>query len=152
MRPLIAPLLSATLVLAACQAPDATTPAAAPPVAEAPPAAVPSPRTLPTSDDPRTVLAGTTWRVAPADAADAGATYAFHPDGTLVVDSPHGTPMTGAWAVDGAGALSMTEEGIRYPVDLVVHDADHITLRSHNPGGVAEIVLERAAGRPLPAR
>ena len=151
MRLPIAPLLSATLVLAACQAPDATTPPATPLAAEAPPAAAPAPPT-PDMSDPRTVLAGTTWRVAPPDAADAGATYAFHEDGTLEVDSPHGTPMTGAWAVDGAGALSMTEEGIRYPVDLVVHDADHITLRSHNPGGVAEIVLERAAGRPLPAR
>ena len=151
MRLPIAPLFSATLVLAACQAPDATTPPATPPAAEAPPAAMPAPPT-PSKSDPRTVLAGTTWRVTPPDAADAGATYAFHEDGTLVVDSPHGTPMTGAWAVDGAGAHSLTEEGIRYPVDLVVHDADHITLRSHNPGGVAEIVLERAAGRPLPAR
>ena len=151
MRLPIAPLFSATLVLAACQAPDATTPPATPPAAEAPPAAVPAPPTPPMSD-PRTVLAGTTWRVAPPDAADAGATYAFHEDGTLVVDSHHGTPMTGAWAVDAAGALSMTEEGIRYPVDLVVHDADHITLRSHNPGGVVEIVLERVVGRPSSAR
>lgn len=151
MRLPIAALFSATLVLAACQAPDATTPPATPPAAEAPPAAVPAPPTPPMSD-PRMVLAGTTWRVAPPDAADAGATYAFHEDGTLVVDSPHGTPMTGAWAVDAAGALSMTEEGMRYPTDLVVHDADHIMLRSHNPGGVVEIVLERVAEAVGPAR
>lgn len=151
MRLPIAPLLSATLVLAACQAPDAPTPPATSSAGEAPPAAVPAPPT-PDMSDPRTVLAGTTWRVAPPDAADAGATYAFHEDGTLVVDSPHGTPMTGTWAVDAAGALSMTEDGIRYPVDLVVRDADHITLRSHNPGGVVEIVLERVVGRPSSAR
>ena len=84
-----------------------------------------------------------------SDGGDVGSTYAFLADGTLVVDSPTGTPMTGNWAVDG-GALSMTEEGITYPTDLVVRDADHVTLRSHNPGGVVELALVQAPDVPLP--
>ena len=58
--------------------------------------------------------------------------------------------MTGSWAVSDDGKLSMTEDGITYPTDLVVHDAEHITLRSHNPAGVVEIALVRAPAVPLP--
>ena len=76
--------------------------------------------------------------------------YAFLEDGALVIHSPNGTPMTGSWAVSDDGKLSMTEEGITYPTDLVVHDAEHITLRSHNPAGVVEIALVRAPAVPLP--
>lgn len=100
--------------------------------------------------DPASVLAGRAWRVERrSDGGEIGSTYAFLADGTLVVDSANGTPMTGRWAVDG-GALSLTEEGIAYPTDLVVRDADHVTLRSHNPGGVVEIALVREQGVPLP--
>ena len=97
------------------------------------------------------MLAGTVWRVERrSDGGEIGSTYAFLADGTLVVDSPNGTPMTGRWAIDG-GALSLTEEGIAYPTDLVVRDADHVTLRSHHPGGVVEIALVRVTDVPLPA-
>lgn len=157
-------LLSLALFgLAACQA--EAPPAAAPDVeAGATPATTPTPTpeaAPPAADagegaavaasDPAAALAGKVWRVERrSDGGEVGATYAFLADGTLVVDSPNGTPATGSWAVDG-GALSLTEEGVTYPTDLVVRDADHLTLRSHNPGGVVEIALVRAPDVPLPA-
>jgi hypothetical protein len=45
----------------------------------------------------------------------------------------------------------MTEEGIAYPTDIVAQDAGHLTLRSHNPGGVVEIALVAAPDVPLPS-
>lgn len=152
-------LLSLALFgLAACQAD--TPPAASPDAAAGttPPATAPvdtgeelgAPAGDAAASDPAAVLAGKAWRVERrSDGGEVGATYAFLADGTLVVDSPNGTPMAGSWSVD-AGALSLTEEGIAYPTDLVPRDADHVTLRSHNPGGVVEIALVRAPDVPLP--
>lgn len=154
-------LLSLTLlVLAACRADaPAEAPVAAAPETTATTAspAVPAPAVAPAPTeaeappaDPARVLAGKVWRVERrSDGGDIGSTYAFLADGTLVVDGPHAAPMTGSWRADG-GALSMTEEGIAYPTDLVVRDADHVTLRSHNPGGVVELALVHAADVPLP--
>jgi len=157
-------LLSLTfLVLAACRADapadpsaDVAADAAAPATTAAsdsatPAAAEPAPdETAAPAADPARVLAGKVWRVERrSDGGEIGSTYAFLADGTLVVDSPNGTPMTGSWRAD-AGALSMTEEGIVYPTDLVVRDADHVTLRSHNPGGVVELALVHAPDVPLP--
>ena len=63
--------------------------------------------------------------------------------GVLVVDAPHGMPMHGRWTyVDGR--LTMIEEGVSYPTDIVAMDAGHLTLRSHNPGGSVDIVLVAA--------
>ena len=157
-------LLSLTfLALAACRADapadtsadvaaDATAPATTAASDSATPAAAePAPdETAAPAADPARVLAGKVWRVERrSDGGEIGSTYAFLADGTLVVDSPNGTPMTGSWRADG-GALSMTEEGIAYPTDLVVRDADHVTLRSHNPGGVVELALVHAPDVPLP--
>lgn len=114
---------------------DTTTPAPTPPADDATPAA----------SDPKTVLSGTTWRVTSrSDGGAAGDSYAFKEDGTLVIDSPNGTPMTGTWQVSDDGALSMTEEGVTYPTDLTVNADDRITLRSHNPGGTLTLELVRA--------
>ena len=150
--------LAGAFALTACQREaDATDPVdsapaaagdTATPPAESPPE--PSQPVLPAVVDVRATLSGQVWRVERSDAAEVGSTYAFLEDGALVVDSPNGTPMTGSWAVSDDGKLSMTEEGITYPTDLVVHDAEHITLRSHNPAGVVEIALLRAPAVPLP--
>jgi len=103
-----------------------------------------------TSADPAAVLAGKVWRAERrSDGGEVGSTYAFLDGGTLVVDSPNGTPMTGSWQVRD-GALSLTEEGVTYPAEVVVRDAGHLTLRSRNPGGVVEIALVAAPEVPLP--
>lgn len=89
------------------------------------------------------------WRVGSSSTLQPGSTYAFLGDGTLVIDAPGGTPMTGSWRqVDGQ--LTMVEEGIAYPTDIVAIDAGHLVLRSHNPGGSVLIPLDAAPDVPLP--
>ena len=140
------------VALSACQPGTAPTPPAETPPAPGvdgavspAPAAPPAPAT-----DPRSVLAGKVWRVTQrSDESPVGATYAFLADGRLVISDPNSTPMTGSWTVKD-GMLSMIEEGVTYPTDLVVTDADHVRLRSHNPGGVLDLNLERATDVPLP--
>jgi ABC-type Fe3+-hydroxamate transport system substrate-binding protein len=152
----------ALALLSACSAntpPEATvaatssvaTPA---PAADASPrpvttAAMPTPATVATPSAPTTAFVDKVWRVAPSSAQQPGTTYTFLSGGTLVIDAPGGTPMTGAWRqVDGR--LTMVEEGIAYPTDIVELDATHLVLRSHNPGGAVLIPLVAAPGEPLP--
>ena len=152
MRKLI--LLGTITLLAACNAnppPSATVePATPPPQASTPP---PSPTlpsdTPPPADETTPAFVDKVWRVEAGGTVEAGTTSAFLGGGTLVVDAPHGTPMTGSWAY-ADGKLTMTEEGITYPTDIVLLDAGHFTIRSHNPGGVVEIAMVAAPGLPLP--
>lgn len=150
--------------LSACSAntlPDATVPAAttsATPAAtaDAPPAsmtstATPAPASVGTPSPATTTPAfvDKVWRVAASSAQQPGTTYTFLSGGALVIESPGGTPMTGAWRqVDGQ--LTMVEEGIAYPTDIVEFDAAHLVLRSHNPGGSVLIPLVAAPDAPLP--
>jgi hypothetical protein len=153
MRKLI--LLATITLLAACNAnpppgapAEPTTPS---PQAPTPPPSptLPSDTTPPAADNTTPAFVGKVWRVEAGGTVEAGTTYAFLDGGTLVVDAPHGTPMTGSWAyVDGK--LTMTEEGITYPTDIVSLDASHFTIRSHNPGGVVEIAMVAAPDVPLP--
>lgn len=115
------------------------------------PAAMPTPSSAatpsPTAAAPAFV--DKVWRVAPSSSQQPGTTYTFLGGGALVIDAPGGTPMTGAWRqVDGR--LTMVEEGVAYPTDIVELDAAHLVLRSHNPGGSVLIPLVAAPGEPLP--
>jgi hypothetical protein len=147
-------LASAVLLVSACGSgtPDAVPVAPAPQVvAPAQPtatrsgdAAKPAPASAPAFVDK-------VWHVAPASAQEPGTTYIFLGNGVLVIDSPHGTPMRGRWSyVDGA--LTMTEEGVTYPTDILAMDAGHLNLRSHNPGGAVDIVLVATPEPALPPR
>ena len=141
--------LPATLVclalLAACgrdAAPPATDTAQATPPAAAEPAPLPS---TPIAVAP--AFLGTTWRADTGSGVEAGTRYTFMQDGSLLVVQPSGTPMQGSWRMVDGG-LVMTEEGIDYPTEVVLHDAEHLHLRSHNPGGVVELVLVRDVPAP----
>ncbi len=150
-------LLGALAVLSACNAnappaapvdsttslPDATARTAPPPAAP-PPVATPLP-----AGSASPAFVGKVWRVEQSSAVEPGSTYTFLEGGALVMGAPHGTPATGRWSyVDGE--LTMTEEGVDYPTDIVSLDAQHFTIRSHNPGGAIEIVMSAVAGAPLP--
>lgn len=128
----------------------ATTPSSTPatPV-QAPPASatvVPAPATTspPATADTTPAFVGTPWRAGAGTGVEAGSTYTFERDGTLRMTSPHGTPSLGQWRYEN-GTLTMVEEGIAYPTDIVSQDATHLVLRSHNPGGAVEIALARHA-------
>ena len=89
------------------------------------------------------------WRVKSSSAVEPDTVYAFLSDGTLVIDSPNGTPMHGQWRFE-AGKLTMVEEGQSYPTDILRLDASELHLRSHNPGTPVDIVLTLAPDAPLP--
>ncbi|KQY55013.1 hypothetical protein [Lysobacter sp. Root494] len=158
MRKLI--LVASMVVLSACKpapsttelatesAPSATSPAAAEPTASPAPAPAPAPAGD-AAEAAKPEFAGKVWRVQSSTAGEPGSTYAFLADGTLVIDSPHGTPMYGKWSYDD-GKLVMTEEGVAYPTDIVALDAGSFQIRSHNPGGVVDITLVPAPDAPLP--
>ena len=151
MRKLI--LLGTFTLLAACNAnppPSAPAEPATPPPQATPATPAPTPPSDTTPADNTTpAFVDKVWRVEAGGTVEAGSTYAFLSGGTLVIDAPHGTPMTGAWAY-ADGKLTMTEEGMTYPTDIGLLDAGHFTIRSHNPGGMVEIAMVAAPGLPLP--
>lgn len=144
MKPL---LLCAAVLLSACDAPAPTAPVA-PPTASTPDTPPPAPQPAPpVATAP--AFADKVWAVSASSSVEVGSTYSFLSDGTLVVDSPNGTPLHGSWTYRD-GALTMIEEGQSYPTDIVRQDADTLQIRSHNPGGVVDITLVPAPGVPLP--
>lgn len=145
-------LVASIVVLSACKPATSTTEPAAQSTPTVPSPAAISPAPAPASDVAETAkpdFAGKVWRVQSSTAGEPGSTYAFLVDGTLVIDSPHGTPMYGKWSYDD-GKLVMMEEGAVYPTDIVALDAGTFRIRSHNPGGVVDITLVPAPDAPLP--
>jgi hypothetical protein len=141
--------LACLLLLSACgrdaSAPVAeTTPPAATPASSPEP---PPPPVLPSPVTSMPIFVGAPWHAVDGSGVATGTRYTFGPDGTLLIEAPGGTPSTGAWKVVD-GALTMTEEGIDYATDIVEQDAGHLHLRSHNPAGVVELLLERDAPAP----
>ncbi|HEY0660027.1 MAG TPA: hypothetical protein VGD21_01690 [Lysobacter sp.] len=151
MRKLL--LIGAVVLLSACKPaapPSAPAEPAAPAAAEAPaaPATETTVPVTPTTDAPAFV--DKVWRVRASSAVEPGSTYAFLADGTLVIDSPNGTPLYGSWHYD-AGKLTLTEEGIAYATDILKLDAGTFQIRSNHPGGAVEITLVPAPDAPMPA-
>jgi hypothetical protein len=153
-------MLAATLTtLAACNAnpppaaPSETTPPPAEtPAATAPASPTPAPAgttTPPPAASTAPAFADRVWRVTGSSAVETGSTYTFLTGGTLLMDSPHGTPATGSWSYTG-DRLTMTEEGITYPVDIVLLQDNRFTIRSNNPGGAVMIEMTAAPDVPLP--
>lgn len=156
-------LAVSVLLLGACDRPaepESAAPAASPaPTAEAPdvPApAAPAPAAPAQSPAAESVAVAPAafvdkvWQVSTSSTVAPGTRYTFLGDGTLVIDSDTGTSGYGRWTFDN-GALSMIEEGIAYPTDILELDADSFEIRSNNPGGPVTIALVPAVGVPLPA-
>ena len=80
------------------------------------------------------------WKVKKSNAVTAGQIYVFLSEGTLVLASQHGTPTLGTWRSD-PGGLTMIEDGVSYPTDIVRLTADEFVIRSHNPGDAVVITL-----------
>ena len=148
-------LATTALLMSAC---GSGTPDAAPPVAPssdivAPAQPAPS-RSVNPANPPAPASAPAfvdkVWHVAPASAQEPGTTYSFLGNGVLVIDSPHGTPMRGRWSYADS-KLTMTEEGVTYPTDILAMDAGHLHLRSHNPGDPVDIVLVAEPERASPS-
>lgn len=143
--------LAATLCLTACDRPAAT-PELAAPAAETPAPAEPAPAPAPPAPAEPAVPAfvGKVWEVKSSSAVEPGTQYSFLADGTLVIASKNGPPGYGKWTYEN-GALTMIEEGISYPTDILKLDAGTFEIRSHNPGEPVTIVLVPAANAALPS-
>ena len=87
------------------------------------------------------------WKVEKSSSVSPDTMYVFLSGGTLVVTSPQGSPSLGTWKTE-AGKLTMVEEGLSYPVDILRLDADRFTIRSHNPGEPVDIEMVLAPSPP----
>jgi hypothetical protein len=87
-------------------------------------------------------FAGKTWKVTASSAGNTGAIMEFREDGTLVIESPGSTRMEGKWSWS-EGALTMVEEGISYPTDILSLDDSTFKIRSNNPGEPVELTMAR---------
>jgi hypothetical protein len=85
------------------------------------------------------------WQVEKSEQIPAGPLYTFLSDGVLVITSAGNTPLVGAWARSDSG-MTMTEEGITYPVDVVELTAERFHIRIRGPGEPVEIEFVPAKG------
>lgn len=108
-------------------------------IAHAPTATAPSTTAEP-AIGPKPAFVDIPWKVSDSAGGQVGTLYTFASNGTLTVDAPGGTPSTGRWAYTG-GKLTMVEDGVEYPTDIVSLDDTHFVIRSHNPGGTVEIAM-----------
>lgn len=128
-------------------APAAAASADAAPAEPAPVGAGPAPA----AEAGAPAFVGKVWRVVESGGVAVGTRYTFLADGTLVIEAPAGNPPGyGKWTY-ADGKLSIEEEGMSYPTDIVHSDANRLELRSHNPGGTLDIKLEHAADAQLPS-
>lgn len=155
----IAPAILCTLLLVAgCarapsteptqDAPSAGSAAAQPsaPALETPPSMPPDGQ----ADANAPAFVDKVWRVVSSTGVEPGTSYAFLADGTLVIENPIGNPPGyGKWRYQD-GKLTIEEEGIDYPTDILRSDENRLELRSHHPGGTLDITLERMPGATPP--
>ncbi|CAN5597367.1 hypothetical protein BH23PSE2_BH23PSE2_08470 [soil metagenome] len=150
MKRILWAMAASASLLSACQ----RTEPAAPPAAE--PTGVPaSDLVTATTVDPSLVatppegLVDRVWRVEQSNAVAAGTRYTFLADGTLVIDADQGTPTRSRWMYED-GALTMFEDGLPYPTDILSLDRDRLELRSNNPGPAVTMTLVPAPDQTLP--
>lgn len=83
------------------------------------------------------------WRVAESPQVQEGSLRVFLSDGTLVMSSPYAEPAFGTWAMDG-GELTITEEGLTYPVEILESSDQVFRIRIRGPGEPIDIRFEPA--------
>lgn len=89
------------------------------------------------------------WTVAESEQVALGALRVFLSDGTLVMASSNGTPALGTWSYSD-GRLTITEEGLKYDVDVLELTPDVFRIRIHSPGDPVVIRFAPAESPPLP--
>lgn len=143
-----AAIIALASVTAACNKPTPVEPAQPAAIATPEPTApaVPAPETPATAAP---TFVGKVWQVKASSSVAPGTRYSFLADGTLVIEAEGGAPGYGKWTYEN-GALTMIEEGVSYPTDILKLDATNLEIRSHNPGEPVTITLVPAEGAPLP--
>ncbi len=90
-----------------------------------------------------TTFVNRVWVVESSEQVARGSLRIFLSEGTMVMASPNATPAFGAWERRGDG-LAITEEGIRYPVEILELDDDRFRIRVDGPGEPVEILFAPA--------
>ena len=72
----------------------------------------------------------------------------FLSDGTLLVAAEKQKPSFWRWTYEH-GALTMIEESVAYPTDILALSDKEFTIRSHNPGEDVLITLVPVVGVSL---
>jgi hypothetical protein len=91
-------------------------------------------------DGTPTAFVNRVWRAKESTAVAPGTLYVFLTDGTLLVTSPHSTPLVGSWKLEN-GQFTMVEDGLSYPTDILESGPNLLRLRSHNPGEPVDMTL-----------
>ena len=107
-------------LLSACSKPEPVIPVASAPTSETKPTFV-----------------NKVWRVSESTGMSPGQLVVFLSEGTLVFASDNAKPAFGQWR-SKQGALTMIEDGIAYPTDILGLSPAEFRIRSHNPGGSVE--------------
>lgn len=94
-------------------------------------------------------FANRVWVVAESGQVAVGEIRVFLPEGTLVMASPHGRPALGVWSYRD-GHLTITEEGLKYDVDILELNENTFRIRIHNPGEPVDIRFKPAGQAPVP--
>ena len=129
------------LTVVACERQDPPKPAPTP-------AAEPAPVARPVPAEASPSFVNKVWQVAESEQVTPGSLRVFLSDGTLVMASPHATPAFGAWRYDD-GRLTITEEGLDYPTDILALSESAFRIRMHSPGAPVEILFEPAEQLPM---
>lgn len=89
-------------------------------------------------------FANKVWRVAGSPSAAEGTLYVFLSRRNAVIMSSTSRPALGTWKRNGTKALTMIEEGIAYPVEILELRRDLFRIRMSNPGEPVELTFARA--------
>jgi hypothetical protein len=130
-------VLAIGLVAAACSAEPPSADTATPAPSKAAPSAAPA------------SFINKVWTVAESEQVALGELRVFLSDGTLVMASSTGTPAFGTWSYSD-GRLTITEEGLRYNVDVLELTPDMFRIRVHSPGDPVVIRFALAESPPPP--
>jgi heat shock protein HslJ/uncharacterized membrane protein len=136
----LAVVFISALAVTACERTDKSQPAAAP-VAESAPAANQVPAQAGRS------FVNKVWEVTESPQVERGSLRVFLADGTLVLASPNATPAFGIWRFDD-GRLTIIEEGLEYPTDILALSESEFRIRMHSPGEPVEIRFAPAKQTP----
>lgn len=120
-----------------------------PPVRSSPAAGSPAPAQGSATTDDSTAFVNRVWRVAESPQVQKGSLRVFLSDGTLVMTGPYAEPALGTWAMD-AGELTVTEEGLTYPVEILELNEQVFRIRIRGPGEPVDIRFEPATEESSP--
>ena len=136
----LALLVVSLLALVACERSDESKSTPAPAAAPAPVAAQPPAESKPS-------FVNRVWAVAESKQVAVGDLRVFLSDGTLVMTSLHATPAFGTWRTNG-DRLTIVEEGLEYPTDILELNERAFRIRMHSPGEPVEILFTPAEQVP----